>query len=71
MRTFGTATRELLSLRTWLLAQGCTHAAMESTGVYWKPIYALLEGVVEVVVANAHHVKKVPGGRPTSRMQNG
>jgi len=61
MRTFGTATRELLSLRTWLLGEGCTHVAMESTGVYWKPIYALLEGVVEVVVANAHHVKKVPG----------
>jgi transposase len=59
--TFGTTTRELVSLRIWLLAEGCTHAAMESTGVYWKPIYAVLEGAVEVVVANAQHVKKVPG----------
>lgn len=61
VRTFGTTTRELVSLRTWLLAEGCTHAAMESTGVYWKPIYAVLEGVLEIVVANAQHVKKVPG----------
>src|SRR5215470_17435775 len=61
MRTFATTTRELVSLRTWLLAEGCTHAAMESTGVYWKPIYAVLEGALEIVVANAQHVKKVPG----------
>jgi transposase len=62
MRTFGTTTRELLSLRTWLLSEGCTHVAMESTGVYWKPVYAILEGgALEIVVANAHHVKKVPG----------
>src|SRR5438445_9754156 len=56
MRTFGTATRELVGLRAWLLSEGCTHVAMESTGVYWKPIYAL-----EIVVANAQHIKKVPG----------
>jgi len=61
MRTFATTTRELVSLRTWLLTEGCTHAAMESTGVYWKPIYAVLEGALEIVVANAQHVKKVPG----------
>lgn len=61
MRTFGTTTRELVSLREWLLSQGCTHLAMESTGVYWKPVYAILEGVLEIVVANAQHVKKVPG----------
>src|SRR6202163_2946399 len=61
MRTFGTTTRELLSLREWLLSEGCTHVAMESTGVYWKPIYAILEGSFEIVVANAQHVKKVPG----------
>jgi transposase len=61
MRTFGTTTRELLTLREWLLSQGCTHVAMESTGVYWKPIYAMLEGAFELVVANAQHVKKVPG----------
>jgi transposase len=61
MRTFGTTTRELLALREWLLAQGCTHVAMESTGVYWKPVYAILEGGLEIVVANAQQVKKVPG----------
>src|SRR5258708_5182465 len=61
IRTFGTTTRELLTLREWLLSEGCTHVAMESTGVYWKPIYAILEGAFEIVVANAQHVKKVPG----------
>src|SRR5258708_6064698 len=61
MRTFGTTTRELVGLREWLLSEGCTHVAMESTGVYWKPIYAILEGGLEIVVANAQHIKKVPG----------
>jgi transposase len=61
MRTFGTTTRELVGLREWLLAEGCTHVAMESTGVYWKPVYAILEGALEMVVANAQHIKKVPG----------
>jgi transposase len=62
IRTFGTTTRELLALREWLLSQSCTHVAMESTGVYWKPVYAVLEGgALEIVVANAQHVKKVPG----------
>ena len=61
IRTFGTTTRELLALRQWLRAEGCTHVAMESTGVYWKPVYAILEGALEIVVANAQHVKKVPG----------
>jgi transposase len=61
IRTFDTTTRELVSLREWLLSEGCTHVAMESTGVYWKPIYAILEGAFEIVVANAQHVKKVPG----------
>ena len=54
-------TRELLNLREWLLSQGCTHAAMENTGVYWKPVYAILEGGLQIVVANAQQVKKVPG----------
>ena len=61
VRTFGTTTRELMGLREWLLSGGCTHVAMESTGVYWKPIYAILAGAFEIVVANAQHVKKVPG----------
>ena len=62
LRTFGTTTRELMGLREWLLSEGCTHVAMESTGVYWKPVYAVLEGgELEIVVANAQQVKKVPG----------
>jgi transposase len=61
LRTFSTTTCELVNLREWLLSEGCTHLAMESTGVYWKPVYAILEGTLEIVVANAQHVKKVPG----------
>src|SRR5258707_2203987 len=61
VRTFGTTTRELMGLRKWLLSESCTHVAMESTGLYWKPVYTILEGALEIVVANAQHVKKVPG----------
>jgi transposase len=62
LRSFGTTTRELLELREWLSSEHCNHVAMESTGVYWKPIYAVLEGDdLEIVVANALHIKKVPG----------
>jgi transposase len=61
VRTFGTMAADLLQLREWLAAAGCTHAAMESTGVYWKPVYNALEGVVELLVVNAQHVKMVPG----------
>jgi transposase len=61
IQTFSTTTRELLKLREWLLSEACTHVAMESTGVYWKPVFAILEGSFELVVANAQHVKKVPG----------
>jgi transposase len=62
MRFFGTTTRELVNLRDWLLTEGCTHVGMESTGVCWKPVYAVLEGF-QIVVANAQHVKKVPRER--------
>ena len=61
IRTFGTTTRDLIGLRAWLQSEGCTHVAMESTGVYWKPVYAILEGALEIVVANAQRVKNVPG----------
>lgn len=61
VRTFSTMTRELLALSDWLVAAGCTHAAMESTGSYWKPVYNLLEGSFEVLVVNAQHMKAVPG----------
>ena len=61
VRTFGTTTRELISMRNWLIEAGCTHVAMDSTGVYWRPIYQRLLGFFELVVANAQHLKAVPG----------
>ena len=61
IRRFGTTTTELLELHRWLTEADCTHAAIESTSVYWKPVFNLLEGSVEVVLANAAHVKAVPG----------
>jgi len=61
IRSFGATTRELIALREWLQSEGCTHVAMESTGVYWKPVYAILEGPFDLTVANAYHVKNVPG----------
>lgn len=61
LRTFGTTTRELLALGDWLRGVGCTHVAMESTGVYWKPVFQVLEGECAIVLANAQHLKHVPG----------
>src|SRR5262249_13102632 len=61
VRSFGTMTEDLLALSDWLTAAGCTHVAMESTGVYWKPIFNLLEGSFELLLVNARHVKAVPG----------
>src|SRR6266700_3331529 len=61
IRKFGTMTKDLLDLLDWLRQAGCTHVAMESTGVYWKPVYNILEGHLEVVVFNAQHLKGVPG----------
>src|SRR3990170_5314222 len=60
-RTYSTMTKELLALRDWLTSEGVTHVAMESTGVYWKPIYHILEGGFELFLVNAKHVKHVPG----------
>jgi transposase len=60
-RTFSTMTADLLALGDWLKSQGVTHVAMESTGVYWRPIYNLLEGHFELLVVNAQHIKAVPG----------
>lgn len=61
VRTYGTTGLELRGMRDWLKASGCTLVAMESTGVYWKPVYAELEGHFELIVGNAHHIKNVPG----------
>src|SRR5215471_3891012 len=61
MRTFGTFTDELLRLRKWLVDRECTHVAMESTGVYWLPVYRVLEDSFLIVLGNARHMKNVPG----------
>lgn len=60
-RSYLTMTQNLLEMRDWLKERGCTHIAMEATGVYWKPIYNLLEGDFEILLVNARHVKAVPG----------
>jgi len=67
VRQFGTMTDDLLEMVQWLKAQGVTHVAMESTGVFWKPIYNLLEGHCTVVLVNARHVKQVPGRKTDVR----
>ncbi len=67
IRTFRTVTQDLLLLKDWLAAAGCTHIAMESTGVYWKPIFNLLEGDFELLVVNAQHIKAVPGRKTDVR----
>ena len=61
IRTFTTMTRDLLALSDWLTEGGVTHVAMESTGVYWKPLYNLLEGLFPLLLVNAAHIKQVPG----------
>jgi transposase len=60
-RNFGTMTSDLLALSDWLLPQGITHVAMESTGEYWKPVFNILENNFEVIIVNAQHISKVPG----------
>jgi len=61
VRTFSTMTGGLLALADWSAEHGVTHVAMESTGVYWKPVFNILEGCVHVILVNAEHVKQVPG----------
>ena len=60
-RTFGTMTSDLLALSDWLMEQGVSHVAMESTGEYWKPVFNILENNFEVLLVNAQHIKAVPG----------
>src|SRR5438445_3045914 len=61
VRSFDSTTRGLLELADWLALHACTHVAMEATGVYWKPVWHLLEGSFELVLANAQHIRNVPG----------
>jgi transposase len=67
VRTFGTMTRDLLELKEWLRSYGVGQVGMESTGVYWKPVYAILEDEFEMVVGNARHIKNVPGRKTDVR----
>jgi transposase len=67
IRTFSTMTDELLQLGDWLTSAGCTHVAIESTGVYWKPIFNILEGLLTVILVNARHIKAVPGRKTDVR----
>lgn len=66
-RTYSTTTQDLLNLLDWLLEQGCSHVAIEGTGVYWKPVYNLFEGHMEVLVVNAQHIKAVPGRKTDTK----
>lgn len=61
VRTFGAFTRDLLALRDWLTELKVTHVGMESTGIYWRPVYAVLEGSFSLIVGNAQHMRNVPG----------
>lgn len=67
IRTFRNETADLLALRAWLVQERCTHVGMESTGVYWTQVYRRLEGFFELVVANAQHIKAVPGRKTDVR----
>src|SRR5262249_52070890 len=62
VRTFSTTTADLIALSEWLTQNQCTHIAMEAAGVYWKPVWHILDdGEFELVLANAAHIKNVPG----------
>jgi transposase len=67
LRRFGTMTRDLLELSDWLTGNGVTHVAMESTGVYWKPVWNILEGTCTILLVNAQHVKAVPGRKTDAK----
>ena len=61
IRTYSTMTNDLLRLKAWLKEKEITHVAIESSGVYWKPIFNILEDAFQVILVNARHVKNVPG----------
>jgi transposase len=69
-RTYFTTTEELLQLGDWLKEQECTHIAFEATGVYWKPVFNLLEGRFELLVVNAQHIKAVPGRKTDVKLRH-
>jgi transposase len=66
-RSFGTMTADLLSLADWLREHAITHVVMEATGVYWRPVWAILEGQFELLLVNPHHVKAIPGRKTDAK----
>ena len=60
IRTFSTMTDDLLRLRDWLQTANCTHVAIESTGVYWKPVFNILEDALQVILINPEHARALP-----------
>jgi transposase len=71
VRRFGAMTADLRALANWLMEQQVTHVAMESTGVYWKPVWNILEGQFTLLLAHAQHVKMCPDARPTPKTASG
>jgi transposase len=67
IRTFSTMTRGPLELKQWLQEEQVSHVAMESTGVFWWPVFNVLEGQVEILVVNAQHAKQVPGRKTDAK----
>ena len=67
VRRFGAMTADLRGMANWLLEQQVTHVGMESTGVYWKPVWNILEGQFTLILANAQHVKNVPGRKTDTK----
>jgi transposase len=67
IRSFSTMTQDLLALGDWLREAGVTHVAMEATGVYWRPVWAVLEGQFELMLVNPQHIKAIPGRKTDAR----
>jgi transposase len=67
IRSFGTVTAELLRLADWLREHGVTHVAMEATGVFWRPVWAVLEGQFELMLVNPQHIKAIPGRKTDAK----
>jgi len=67
IRSFGTMTADLLQLADWLRQRGVTHVAMEATGVFWRPVWAVLEGQFELMLVNPHHIKAIPGRKTDAK----
>jgi transposase len=70
-RTVSTNTRGLLELADWMTTKGVTHVTMEATGVYWKPVWHVLEDQVTLVLANAMHIPNIPGRKSDKTMRRG